>query len=128
MGYVHPATGQSVVTHIIGPGPAAVFEEDSFTPDGAYQLAMIDHIYQTSGRISTFLGDWHSHPGSAAFLSPKDYRALSTVARSAESLQPSPVMAILAGGKPWRLAVWRYRRALLRSRVTCLTVTMIGEH
>ena len=108
MGYRVERTRETVVTDLVGPGPYAVFGKDSFKPDSDYQLAEIDRIYQQSGRRHTFLGDWHTHPRSGPYLSSTDREALHEIAADPASQQPCPVMAILAGGSPWRLVTWKY--------------------
>jgi integrative and conjugative element protein (TIGR02256 family) len=109
MGY--EAGDDVVVTCVIGPGPRAVHEEARFEPDAEYQLAEIDRHYQESGRVDSYVGEWHTHPLGGVNLSPVDQRALREVAQDPASRQPAPLMAILAGGSRWRLCVWRYRRA-----------------
>lgn len=111
MGYRVAASRETVVTHWIGPGPHAVFGKDSFKPDSDYQHSEIDRIYQESDRRDEFLGDWHTHPRSTPFLSRKDRAAIREIATDPMSRQPNPIMAILAGGDPWRVIVWRYRKA-----------------
>jgi integrative and conjugative element protein (TIGR02256 family) len=110
MGYRVAESRETVVTHLIGPGPRAIFKEDSFTPDVDFQQAEIDRLYQGSGRKDTFLGDWHTHPRSTPSLSLTDHAAIRAIAGDPLSRQPNPIMAILAGGDPWRLMAWRYNR------------------
>lgn len=110
MGYRVEESRETVVTHVIGPGPDAWFGMDAFRPDAAYQHAEIDRVYQESGRKDTFLGDWHTHPRSTPYLSAKDRAAIREIATDPKSRQPNPIMAILAGGDPWRLVAWRYRK------------------
>ena len=52
-----------VITDVIGPGPNAKHTRYSFHPDVEYHAAEIDRIYSQSGRINTYLGDWHTHRG-----------------------------------------------------------------
>lgn len=105
-----------VVTAITGPGPMAVHVPYAFTPDYNYQDAMIEHIYHESGRCHTYLGDWHTHPVGSTALSSKDRRTLLTIARHRPARIAAPIMGILAGSDPWRLAVWRCFPRDLRSR------------
>jgi integrative and conjugative element protein (TIGR02256 family) len=110
MGYRVKFSRETVVTHIIGPGPKAEFGKEDFQPDADFQHSEIDRIYQASGRRDAFLGDWHTHPHTTPFLSRRDRAAIRKVAKHPMSHQPHPIMAILAGGDPWRLIVWRYDR------------------
>lgn len=109
MGYRGTGAEDLVITHMIGPGPGAMHRTDAFQPDATYQHAEIERHYHASGRLDTFLGDWHTHPRSTAYLSRKDRKALREVAESASSAQSRPIMGILAGGKPWKLGAWRFR-------------------
>jgi integrative and conjugative element protein (TIGR02256 family) len=109
MGYT--TEGQVVVTNLIGPGPDATHREAFFQPDAAYQLAEIERQYHDSGRMITYLGDWHTHPRATGYLSTTDRHALRVIAEAPDSQQRSPLMAILAGGHPWVLTTWRYRQA-----------------
>jgi integrative and conjugative element protein (TIGR02256 family) len=106
-----------VVTELIGPGPRAIHERHTFTPDYQYQDAEIKRIYTDSRRLHTYLGDWHSHPDGSASLSPKDKRALRVIAAHKAARAKAPVMAILAGATSWKLAVWRcVPRSVLQRR------------
>ena len=96
-----------VVTDITGPGPAAQHEPAAFTPDAAYQEAEVARLYRNSGRLHTYLGDWHSHPDGGATLSAKDKRTLKRISRHKEARMREPVMAILAGKIHWELCAWR---------------------
>ena len=91
----------------IGPGPNARHDLTSFSPDQDYHEREIADVFrQTSGAMS-YLGDWHTHPGSDAFLSKQDRSTLARIARSEEAQVPQCLMVILAGGAPWRCAVWK---------------------
>lgn len=104
-----------VVDQVIGPGPNARHERYRFEPDIRWQHAKIaDHYYATGG-TSTYLGDWHSHPGAIhGRLSSIDRKALRIINSEPEAQCPEPLMVIL-WGKPeaWKIAVWQGR---LRAR------------
>ena len=109
MGFRGAESEDLVITHVIGPGPSAIHRNDSFQPDAAYQHAEIEQHYHASGRLDSFLGDWHTHPRSSAYLSRKDRKALREIALNPASGQSRPIMGILAGGQPWKLGVWQFR-------------------
>ena len=67
IGYWTPDGSQAVVTQIIGPGPGALHTRTKFVPDTEYQEVEITRIYLESGRIQTYLGDWHTHPEGRLF-------------------------------------------------------------
>lgn len=109
LGYWAEECRELVITHATGPGPNAVHRTHSFIPDYEYQEAEVARLYEESGRISTYLGDWHSHPLEGVHLSRRDRRTLNRIAGSAEARAPVPVMAVIGGGNPdWLLGVWKY--------------------
>jgi integrative and conjugative element protein (TIGR02256 family) len=108
MGYVTDSNHAEVaITSIVGPGSGAVQTRISFEPDYDYQYAEIEKIYFASGRRHTYLGDWHTHPDSAAELSRKDKAALRCIAACEDARAPQPIMLILGYGSPWDLHIWR---------------------
>lgn len=96
------------IDEVIGPGPAAIHRKTSFTPDATYQYQQIAAIYEASGRRVSYLGDWHTHPGSAPYLSWRDRRTLRGISRTASARQPNPVMLVFGYGKPWRAVAYKY--------------------
>lgn len=94
-----------VVTHLVGPGPLAERTATSFKPDADWQQDRIDEVYEASGRTVAYLGDWHTHPKGTPVLSRTDLRTLRRIARHGDARMPQPVMAVLAGGPEWRIAV-----------------------
>lgn len=137
MGYADSA-GTPVVTHVIGPGPTARHSRTAFMPDSRWQQRHVDAIYERSGRRHTYLGDWHTHPGGAAFPSLRDLRTLRRIAKFAPARVCSPVMLILGGRATWEGVAWHWRdrrvgpvrlpgwpEALTVSRWTGLTSTKV---
>jgi integrative and conjugative element protein (TIGR02256 family) len=107
LGYWAVPFSELVITGAIGPGPRAVHCKDSFLPDHEYQENQIARGYHASGRLHSYLGDWHTHPNSTAQLSRTDRRTLRTIATETAARSPIPTMAILAGTSPWTLRIWR---------------------
>lgn len=106
MGRWATPTRVEVLMHI-GPGPNAFHGPVGFSPDQAFQeLQVADVFNKTRGEI-LYLGDWHSHPGSEAFLSKKDRSTLARITMSEEAQAPQALMAILAGTRPWDYAFWK---------------------
>lgn len=128
MGYWTGRVGDSVVTQVVGPGPHAMHDETSFVPDSEFHEMEIARIYEESGRLHTYLGDWHSHPTSAAYLSKLDRTTLRRIATHTPARAPFPVMAVLGGGPPWDIKMWQYMpRAfcgLRASRIGALRVLL----
>jgi integrative and conjugative element protein (TIGR02256 family) len=97
-----------VITEAVGPGPRSKHDEFSFVPDWEYHETEIARLYEESGRIHTYLGDWHSHPHSTTRLSLTDRRTLSKIAKYAEARVSAPLMAVIADPDPPKVQVWQY--------------------
>lgn len=113
MGY---ATSERItVTAVVGPGPRAVHRRHSFTPDAKWQEQMVAELYERSGRLDTYLGDWHTHPNGMTRASFTDWRAAWTIARSRDARCPNPVMIVVvltAAGNP-SIGAYRWHRRKL---------------
>lgn len=68
MGYWSDSGTEVVIVTLIGPGPRAERATDGLMPDHAFQEAAVERVYRESGRIVTYLGDWHTHPKGIAAL------------------------------------------------------------
>lgn len=99
---------QAVVTNTIGAGPRAAHGRISFSPDHDYQVRELSRLYEASGGVETYLGDWHSHPGQSwPRLSPKDRSTLKLIAKTPEARVPMALMMIVGGaGGSWSPRVW----------------------
>lgn len=120
MGY--EAEGGLVVTRLVGGGPNAVRSANGFAPDEQFQLAEIGRIYEESGRINTFIGDWHSHPGGSPFYSNLDRHAMRTVSRSETARCPRPLMMILGCQDEWEAVAWRYTPSWWRGMIDAMGI------
>lgn len=119
----YEAEGGLVVTDLISAGPLAERSPAGFRPDAEYQLREIARLYEASGRIHTYIGDWHSHPDGSPTCSPVDRAALKEVARSLQARCPRPVMIILGeDDEPWEAVAWRYRPGRPWCRVDALAI------
>jgi integrative and conjugative element protein (TIGR02256 family) len=112
-----------VVTAIVGPGPKAVHKLTSFVPDNEYHKQEISWRYEQSGYTETYLGDWHTHPFTASYLSDRDKKTLKKIADFEHARLEKPLMMIL-GTQPFKLNVWahayvRYRFAKKTVIVQC---------
>lgn len=102
-----------IITHVIGSGPKAIHAQEYYRPDVLFEQNEIAKIYEASGRMFSYLGDWHTHPSGALRLSRKDKAALAIVANDREARAEHPIMAILAGrGDDWGLHIWEFSRVL----------------
>lgn len=108
MGYWSKSDKEVIITHVIGPGPNALHKPEQFNPDSDYQEMEIARAYEESGRLWSYLGDWHSHPTWHTGVSRLDRRTLRTIACDVSARTPLPIMAILGKADSWTLQVWGY--------------------
>jgi integrative and conjugative element protein (TIGR02256 family) len=100
----------TVVTIVVGPGPNARHSKAAYCPDHEYQEQEIAKIYAASGRRTTYVGDWHSHPGGALYLSRTDVRTVRTISRHENARLAKPIMIVAANGRPeWDIGAWQWR-------------------
>lgn len=117
-----------LLTHITMPGPKAVHGRYSYKPDYGYDEHEIARIYQETNCESVYLGDWHSHPNSKAYMSEKDTIVLRTIAKSRDARISNPIMIIL-GTSPFELCCWGYKKAKLLSReFSTVTVRLSNDY
>ena len=109
LGYWDAGGREAVITNLIGPGPEAVHKRHGFIPDYAYQEARIAEHYEASGRLHTYLGDWHTHPDTAqAGLSWRDRQTLRRIASAPDARSPVPLMGVLSGRpENWMATIWK---------------------
>lgn len=105
-GYWVTNFGELVITDAVGPGPLAIHKVNAFVPDSDYHCSEIARIYRDSGRLYTYLGDWHTHPDDNYRLSRKDSRTLRKIARSPSARARAPIMGVLVKVPTWRLHLW----------------------
>ena len=98
---------EAVVTQLVGPGSRAKHSTKRFVPDALYHEQETTRLYEASGRLDGYLGDWHSHPLSFAYLSRADRKTLRGIAEDKGSRNPTPLMLIY-GGEDGILRAWRY--------------------
>jgi len=132
IGYWADGGEEAVVTTVIGPGPNAAHELESFRPDYDFQEAEIARLYRQSPSSNAYLGDWHTHPDAPdGRLSVKDRRTLWRIATFKEARAERPLMAVLHGGDPaWDLTIWQGRMSRALRVVPCarLVSLQIREH
>ncbi len=105
---------EAVVSRVIGPGPEARHSPCSFEPDSDYQEFELSILYEKSGRLHSYLGDWHTHPTGPALLSTLDRETASTIAHYGEARAPFPLMGVMTWFDAWKLRVWCRSRLKLR--------------
>jgi integrative and conjugative element protein (TIGR02256 family) len=99
---------EAVITEISLPGPGAAHYRYSYRPDYQHDEEVVRRIHSESHGVLTYLGDWHTHPGTKRpYLSFKDKRAVHRIANSVEARTPRPLALVCAGaGNEWRPKVW----------------------
>lgn len=99
----------TVITDVVGPGAGARHGRTWFLPDHLYHEQEVARLYQQSGRLHVYLGDWHSHPNGPTSLSSKDTRTLRRIASDAHARVREPVMLVVAGSpnRGWALACFQ---------------------
>jgi integrative and conjugative element protein (TIGR02256 family) len=118
------------VRDAIGPGPRARHTRTSFRPDYDFQEAEIARIYEESGRVTTYLGDWHSHPGGIAALSERDEATLRRICGEPQARAEKALMAILTDPAGWEFTAWTgtlHGRIWKRLRVSPASVMVTNE-
>lgn len=105
MGYWYDES-EVVVTDFIDGGPDAEHLTSGFTPDATYQNRRIAEMYEESGRLHTYLGDWHTHPAGGASLSCIDRETARKIARSRDARCHRPLMMLLTDQRQWHAAAW----------------------
>jgi integrative and conjugative element protein (TIGR02256 family) len=116
VGYEVAQESAVVITHLVGAGPSASYSRSEFVPDGRWQERHVAAIYEASGRLATYLGDWHSHPDGYLSPSRKDHRTARAIARYAAARARRPLMLIVASeAESWSVAAFRLRRRKLRA-------------
>jgi integrative and conjugative element protein (TIGR02256 family) len=89
---------EAVVQEITFAGPEAIGGAYSFDPDYEHDAELVAERYANSDGITTYLGDWHSHPNTMnAYLSKKDRAVLKRIAQSPDARAPRPLAMVLAG-------------------------------
>jgi integrative and conjugative element protein (TIGR02256 family) len=115
LGYESAESATVVITHLVDAGPGAKRKPSEFLPDGYWQEQEIARIYAESGRRSTYLGDWHSHPAGIAAPSGKDHRTARKISVHTAARAPNPLMVIVAKSRGgWRIAAYRFDGKRLR--------------
>lgn len=103
-----------VITDIIGPGPKAIHESSTFSPDQQYHENEIKRKYEESEHSITYLGDWHTHPNAYPYLSNQDKSTIKKIAAYDNARLTNPIMLIAAPPK-LELKIWVYEKCHFRS-------------
>ena len=106
VGYWVTRFAEVVVTNCVGPGPNACHEPKNFEPDYTFQETELEGYYFASGRLHTYLGDWHTHPSGGTGLSAMDRRTMRRIANHPAARTPVPLMVVVTDSPRWAPSVW----------------------
>lgn len=113
------AEDQAVVVEATTPGPDAGFAVDRYVPDGRWDEMQVAAVYERTGGLITYLGDWHSHPDGRRRLSALDRATIANISGDTSARAPRALMAICTVGEPPCVSFWVVREmALSRRRLT----------
>lgn len=105
-----------VITAATSAGARATHREDRYEPDVDHDQREIARIYRESGRLHTYLGDWHTHPDSGPGLSRRDRNTLRAIAADAGARAPEPLMLIIGSSDDGlTMAIWCRRAGVRRT-------------
>lgn len=82
------------IAAVVGPGPGATHEQHRFVPDHPWQTQRIEEIYIDSGRRTSYLGDWHTHPDGEPRPSIRDKATARLIAEHPPARAPKPILLI----------------------------------
>lgn len=124
LGYRPTETDDVVITEVTGPGPGAHHGRRRFRPDGRWQQRRLAEAYASSGRITTFVGDWHCHPDEHPVPSRRDLRTARRTSRRKAARAPHPAM-IIVGVEEGQVALGVY--VLVDDALRDVDWTLFGE-
>lgn len=101
----------AVVTDLIHGGPKALRTRAEFRPDGEWQAQKIAERYAESGYVTTYLGDWHSHPVGRVGPSSRDLSTAEKISTTRDAGTVEPLMLILAASTEgsWQTGAFIFR-------------------
>jgi len=116
---------ETVATDVIGAGPNAKHLRTAYMPDHEHHEREVARLYEKSGRHTTYVGDWHTHPNGRLYLSRTDSETLKTISAHSPARLRQPVMAIVSGNPgDWKMAAWQWipRRVSTLSSAVALEI------
>ena len=108
------ASGRTVITAMVGPGPQALRTRTRFRRDGAYAQAEVDRLYGESAGRDDYAGEWHSHPVSVG-PSVIDRGSMAWIGGNKQYQRARPLLVIMqrAGTQGWRPLSYRWSQGRL---------------
>lgn len=97
-----------IITAATQAGPLASHKRDRYDPDPIHDEERVADLYDASGRVWTYLGDWHTHIDGNLVPSRLDRRTLRRIADDRAARASRPLMVIVEPAKFTALAVWLF--------------------
>lgn len=98
MGYLDSTRTELVISDASTAGSNALHYKHAYIPDYEYDNAYVEETYAASGRVHTYLGDWHTHPKGSCKMSFRDKLTLNRIGKDKDNLIDVPVMLIASIG------------------------------
>lgn len=96
-----------IVTVATEAGPESKHKISSYIPDNKFDSDQIAKYYEETNGVTTYLGDWHSHPKGGSDLSKDDIITLFNISTYGPARAATPIMLIAAKEQcDWTSAVW----------------------
>ena len=111
----HRIDHEIVITAHIPAGPGAERTRTTFQPDGPWQRQQLESVFRSTAGVTTYLGDWHSHPTGSAPPSKQDRKTAARIASDPAAQVAEPVMLIVVlQDASWRTTAHVYSAGCLR--------------
>ncbi len=108
------ASGRTIITAVIGPGPQAMHSRSRFRRDGTYAQAEVDRLHALSDGRDDYVGEWHSHPDGGG-PSGVDLDGMAWVGTNTRYSRNEPLLLIAERTRiVWRLRVFRWKQGQLK--------------
>ena len=102
-----------IVTNACGPGPRAELRRYSVLIDGKYAHSFCTRLFERSGGLLDYVGDWHRHPGWSLKSSRQDLNAMRTIRDARCCSIPYPITAIYRS-MPEKMVTYVLRNDMLK--------------
>lgn len=89
--------GEIVIHAAFGPGPQAKHKRYRFEPHHEWQCQQLNKLYEESGGVHVYVGDWHTHPDASGSMSLLDQFTLRSIAKHPNTRLATPLMIIGSG-------------------------------
>jgi integrative and conjugative element protein (TIGR02256 family) len=106
LGAIDEATGVIYVDRVSGPPPDSYLSESYFQHGLEGAQARIDEETERTGKITGFIGFWHTHPGGRAYPSDTDWQGMASIVGPDGTRRRALMLIFAAPMKRW--SSWRH--------------------